>query len=748
MAKPPGEQSVSLDTYKEQFGDSAGFFKTHPISQRDHDESGIHHIGGSLPVPSVIKSVGATNSLGTSPIPAREDHVHASATAGGVQNLGIGVRCVDNQSIPTNNWTLVKAENFIWNDIGATIGAAGRITIPKAGRYLLRGQVNTRESSTAVGRVTVSFEVNQTLQNSHQSGYAFPGSLNFMTPNEATAIVNLNANDTIGLQYFHSGGVNWTTNALYTVIYAEMLGGMVGPKGDIGPQGEPGVAGPIGPAGPTGQAEEWIVGSGGAPNPAVGKPGDLYLNTSNGDVYEKLSDNTTWTLRGNIRGPQGIQGPKGDTGAQGSQGPQGIQGPTGNTGSQGPPGNTGPQGPQGNPGADSTVPGPQGPQGPKGDTGAQGIQGIQGPKGDKGDTGATGSTGAQGPQGNPGVQGPQGIQGPQGPQGPTGQAEAWYSGTSNPAAGTGVVGDWYLNTTSGDVFEKTGSSTWTLQGNIRGPQGIQGIQGPTGSTGSQGPQGNPGPTGQAEAWFSGTGIPSGAVGVVGDWYLDTASGDVYEKTASSTWTSRGNIKGPQGNVGSTGAQGPKGDTGSQGPKGDTGSQGPPGTPGEGLFIGSVIMWPAYAAQIPAKFLQCNGAALSRTTYVDLFNVIGVIWGAGDGSSTFNLPDFVNFFPYGGTSPAVSGGFADAVVVDHNHPMPHTHTLAHTHDVSSRVAVGTAGGAVQGGTGQSASNAVTSNQSATTTSGVSTPNTSNAGASGTGRNLPPYKSVIFIIRALA
>jgi hypothetical protein len=101
-----------------------------------------------------------------------------------------------------------------------------------------------------------------------------------------------------------------------------------------------------------------------------------------------------WALRGNIKGPTGLQGPqgvKGDTGAQGIQGSQGPQGPTGATGA---------------PGADSTVPGPQGPagpvgpegpQGPKGDTGAQGIQGPQGVKGDTGDTGPAGPAGAGSP---------------------------------------------------------------------------------------------------------------------------------------------------------------------------------------------------------------------------------------------------------------------------------------------------------------------------------------------------------------
>jgi microcystin-dependent protein len=41
---------------------------------------------------------------------------------------------------------------------------------------------------------------------------------------------------------------------------------------------------------------------------------------------------------------------------------------------------------------------------------------------------------------------------------------------------------------------------------------------------------------------------------------------------------------------------------------------------------------------PLGFLACNGQAVSRTTYSALFSAIGTLYGAGDGSTTFNLPD--------------------------------------------------------------------------------------------------------------
>lgn len=83
--------------------------------------------------------------------------------------------------------------------------------------------------------------------------------------------------------------------------------------------------------------------------------------------------------------------------------------------------------------------------------------------------------GAQGPDGAPGAQ--------------------WLQGTAAPAAGVGVVGDWFINTTNSQTYEKTAAATWTTRANLRGLQGVQGNPGnpgPQGPTGPQGPQGLPG----------------------------------------------------------------------------------------------------------------------------------------------------------------------------------------------------------------------------------------------------------------
>lgn len=49
---------------------------------------------------------------------------------------------------------------------------------------------------------------------------------------------------------------------------------------------------------------------------------------------------------------------------------------------------------------------------------------------------------------------------------------------------------------------------------------------------------------------------------------------------------------------------------------------------------------------PEGYLVCNGANVSRTTYADLFAVIGTTFGSGDGSTTFALPNLIDKFPQG------------------------------------------------------------------------------------------------------
>ncbi len=77
-----------------------------------------------------------------------------------------------------------------------------------------------------------------------------------------------------------------------------------------------------------------------------------------------------------------------------------------------------------------------------------------------------------------------------------------------------------------------------------------------------------------------------------------------------------------------------------GPQGPTGATGASGTP-----VGGIIAYGGASA--PTNYVFCDGTAYSRTvTYNNLFNAIGTTFGAGDGSTTFNVPDLRGRFPLG------------------------------------------------------------------------------------------------------
>ena len=62
------------------------------------------------------------------------------------------------------------------------------------------------------------------------------------------------------------------------------------------------------------------------------------------------------------------------------------------------------------------------------------------------------------------------------------------------------------------------------------------------------------------------------------------------------------------------------------------------TLGDGVAVGIILPFAGNGA-IPAGYLLCDGSAVSRTMFPDLFAAIGTIYGAGDGSTTFNVPDY-------------------------------------------------------------------------------------------------------------
>ena len=95
------------------------------------------------------------------------------------------------------------------------------------------------------------------------------------------------------------------------------------------------------------------------------------------------------------------------------------------------------------------------------------------------------------------------------------------------------------------------------------------------------------------------------------------------------------------------------------------------------------------ATAPTGYLKANGAAVSRTTYADLFAAIGTTYGAGDGSTTFVIPDFRGMFPRGWDDGRgidigrVRGSYQDDAVQEHGHVASSSTNGSHAHVVGTR-----------------------------------------------------------------
>jgi len=86
---------------------------------------------------------------------------------------------------------------------------------------------------------------------------------------------------------------------------------------------------------------------------------------------------------------------------------------------------------------------------------------------------------------------------------------------------------------------------------------------------------------------------------------------------------------------------------------------------EGIPTATIVPWST--SSVPTGFLECNGAAVSRSTYAALFTAVGTTYGAGDGSSTFNVPDLQDNVAMGksGTKALASTGGANTVAATGN-----------------------------------------------------------------------------------
>lgn len=86
---------------------------------------------------------------------------------------------------------------------------------------------------------------------------------------------------------------------------------------------------------------------------------------------------------------------------------------------------------------------------------------------------------------------------------------------------------------------------------------------------------------------------------------------------------------------------------------------------------------------PDGWLKANGAAVSRTTYAALFSRCGTLFGVGDGSTTFNLPDMRGYFPRGwDDGRGVDTGRAfGSIQADDNKSHDHQYGLGYTNSSS-------------------------------------------------------------------
>lgn len=185
-------------------------------------------------------------------------------------------------------------------------------------------------------------------------------------------------------------------------------------------------------------------------------------------------------------------------------------------------------------------------------------------------------------------------------------------------------------------------------------------------------------------------------------------------------------------------------------------------------IGSILQYGGATAP-SSQWLLCDGTAVSRSTYAALFVAIGVAFGSGDGSTTFNLPDLRGKFAVGKTATGYgnvlggTGGSADAVAISHTHTVTSTGTNTinvsgttstdgdHFHTFPRTGSTGSGGSATGPGSGTGNTSTTGAHSHTVTASGSNSitvsGTTASSGVAGTNLNLPPFLSINYLIRAL-
>lgn len=151
---------------------------------------------------------------------------------------------------------------------------------------------------------------------------------------------------------------------------------------------------------------------------------------------------------------------------------------------------------------------------------------------------------------------------------------------------------------------------------------------------------------------SGAGVPSNALGVDGDFYINTSASTLYGPKSGGAWGSPTSITGPTGATGATGATGSQGPQGDPGPTGATGATGPAGAAEQGAYLSAlgVAVSSASAAGsytpgisfLLSRAMTCTGVRFfwpsgtgTKTVKVSIWNGAGTRLANGSASVTSN-----------------------------------------------------------------------------------------------------------------